>query len=91
MQACDVRFYRSRVDIRNGDGSLMAFISTALPDHLHQHLETSLVSCLETVETLNSTDSRSNDQDSNFSALHFSWYNRHCTQVDISFECCVQH
>jgi hypothetical protein len=89
MLASNIRVYRTRVEIQNGDGSLMAFISTALPDHLRQHLDAFLVSCLETVETLNFTDSWSNDQDSHFSALHFSWYNHHCTQGDPFFESCV--
>lgn len=70
-----------RIDIRNTDHSLMVFISTALPSHLRQALEAKLTACMAGIMQLETMDSSTALCKGQFTAIHFSWYNRHCTPV----------
>jgi hypothetical protein len=72
----------THLDIRNGDGTLMTFISTALPDKIRSMLEHNLLASMEDLEVVQEKDTEQpSDADKRFRALHMSWYNRHCTQV----------
>ncbi|KAI0055056.1 hypothetical protein BV25DRAFT_1816167 [Artomyces pyxidatus] len=64
------------------DGSLLAFISTAMPQHLKDRLTDSLLACFAGRQSLVPTNSTSSGESFRFQALHFSWYNRHCTQAN---------
>jgi hypothetical protein len=70
------------LELRNKDGSLMAFVSTGLPSHIRSALEVNLLAALEKQDLLAETDTRSHGSPSqSFQAMHLSWYNRHCTKV----------
>ncbi|KAI0055244.1 hypothetical protein BV25DRAFT_1815883, partial [Artomyces pyxidatus] len=64
------------------DGSLLAFISTAMPQSLKKRLTDCLLASFGGRQSLVHTESRSSGEGFRFQALHFSWYNRHCTQGD---------
>ncbi|KAG1779858.1 hypothetical protein EV702DRAFT_934861, partial [Suillus placidus] len=66
------------LELRNKDGSLMAFISTALPSHIRSSLEVNLLACLESPDLLEERNTGTHSCQP-FQALHLSWYNRHCT------------
>jgi len=72
-----------RIDIRDSDHwwHLMAFISTALPSHLWEALKVNLTLCMSGIMHLETTDSLSVLGKSQFTVIHFFWYNCHCTQV----------
>jgi hypothetical protein len=70
------------LDIRNSDGSLQAFITTALPEGVRDMLEHNLLACLEDSSIMEDKDTSSpTPGEKQFRSLHFSWYNRHCAQV----------
>jgi hypothetical protein len=69
------------LELRNTDGSLMAFVSTGLPSHIRSALEVNLLAALEKQDLLGATDTRLPGSQS-FQAMHLSWYNRHCTKVN---------
>ncbi|KAG1760239.1 hypothetical protein EDD22DRAFT_848644 [Suillus occidentalis] len=75
-------FHRNGVkklpDLRNKDGLLMAFVSTALPTHIHASLEVNLLAALRNADLLGDMDTRL-PGGRPFQAMHLSWYNRHCT------------
>ncbi|KAG1846829.1 hypothetical protein DFJ58DRAFT_843408 [Suillus subalutaceus] len=66
------------LDLRNKDGSLMAFVSTALPTHIRASLEVNLLAALGNADLLGDMDTRL-PGGRPFQAMHLSWYNRHCT------------
>ncbi|KAG1879954.1 uncharacterized protein F5891DRAFT_921684, partial [Suillus fuscotomentosus] len=66
------------LELRNADGSLMAFVSTALPAHIRSTLEVNLLAALESPDLLVETDTQLHGSQT-FQAMHLSWYNRHCT------------
>jgi hypothetical protein len=68
------------LDLHCKDGSLMAFVSTALPNHIRSMLEVNLLSALERPELLEEVDTQSPGCQ-HFQAMHLSWYNRHSTSV----------
>lgn len=72
------------LELRNADGSLMAFVSTALPAHIRSTLEVNLLAALESPDLLRETDTRLPGCQP-FQAMHMSWYNRHCTSVSDLF------
>jgi hypothetical protein len=82
-------YFSTHLDIRNSDGSLMVFISTALPNRMRDILEQNLLASMENITLLhdqagNHEEDDADDDDERqgrFGALHLSWYNRHCTQV----------
>lgn len=64
----------------------MTFISTALPVKIRSALEHNLLASMEDVEVIQEKDTAEpSDSDKRFTALHLSWYNRHCTQVNRYF------
>ncbi|KAG1834061.1 hypothetical protein DFJ58DRAFT_627946, partial [Suillus subalutaceus] len=66
------------LDLRNKDGSLMAFVSTALPTHIRASLEVNLLAALGNADLLGDMDTCL-PGGRPFQAMHLSWYNRHCT------------
>ncbi|KAG2134044.1 uncharacterized protein EDB93DRAFT_1242740 [Suillus bovinus] len=66
------------LELRNKDGSLMAFVSTALPTHIRASLEVNLLAALGNADLLGDMDMRL-PEGRPFQAMHLSWYNRHCT------------
>jgi hypothetical protein len=68
------------LELRNKDGSLMAFVSTGLPSHIRSALEMNLSAALEKQDLLGEADTRLSGSPF-FQAMHLSWYNRHCTKV----------
>jgi len=78
-------YFSTHLDIRNSDGSLMVFISTALPNRMRDMLEHNLLASMENFTLLDdragSDEENDDEQQGRFGALHLSWYNRHCTQV----------
>ncbi|KAG1851385.1 hypothetical protein F4604DRAFT_1934069 [Suillus subluteus] len=66
------------LDLQNKDGSLMVFVSTALPTHICASLEVNLLAALGNADLLGDMDTRL-PGGRPFQAMHLSWYNRHCT------------
>ncbi|KAG2336765.1 hypothetical protein BDR05DRAFT_896288 [Suillus weaverae] len=66
------------LELRNKDGSLMAFVSTGLPSHIRSSLEVNLLASLESPELLEERNTGTHPGQP-FQAMHLSWYNRHCT------------
>ncbi|EGN97242.1 hypothetical protein SERLA73DRAFT_74955 [Serpula lacrymans var. lacrymans S7.3] len=69
------------LNIRNSDGSLMVFVCTSLPDCIRSSLQPKLLAAFENNEPPTQKPGQ-HDEDDMFEALHFSWYNRHCTIGD---------
>lgn len=69
--------------IEGSDGSLMAFLSTAMPAALRERLTDCLLASFGGRQSLIPTDSAQAGEDYQFQVLYFSWYNRHCTRVSI--------
>jgi hypothetical protein len=70
------------LELRNRDGSLMAFVSTGLPSHIRSLLEVNLLAAFENADLLGETNTRVPGAGGRpFQAMHLSWYNRHCTSV----------
>src|ERR1700710_1511641 len=76
----DVWIASHHLELRNDDGSLMAFVSTGLPSHIRSSLEVNLLAALESPDLLSEVDTQL-PGDPPFQAMHLSWYNRHCTKV----------
>lgn len=66
------------LDIRNTDGTLMAFVCNAMPTHLKATLSAKLIACLGEDDIL---VWRQGGDETPFEGLHFSWYNRYTTNV----------
>lgn len=71
--------------INGVDDSLLAFICTSCPTGIKDHLFDLLQSCFGLMSAMTEQDTaalKAQFGDENpFKALHFSWYNRHTTQV----------
>ncbi|KAH9838762.1 uncharacterized protein C8Q71DRAFT_689884, partial [Rhodofomes roseus] len=67
--------------LRDSDNDLMMSICTSMPVDLRASLTERLISCFPT-DPLNVLDTAtiSRSEPLKFQALHFSWYNRHCTR-----------
>jgi hypothetical protein len=72
--------FSHHLELRNTDGSLMAFVSTGLPSHIRSSLEVNLLAALEHPHLLEAHDTRL-PGGPQFQAMHLSWYNRHCTKA----------
>ncbi|EGO04643.1 hypothetical protein SERLA73DRAFT_68327 [Serpula lacrymans var. lacrymans S7.3] len=59
----------------------MVFVCTSLPDYIRSSLQPKLLAAFENNELLTEKPGQY-DEDDIFEALHFSWYNRHCTRGD---------
>ncbi|KIK14143.1 hypothetical protein PISMIDRAFT_117551 [Pisolithus microcarpus 441] len=72
----------SGLELQNDDGSLMAFICTAMPKDLKELLYPSLVACLDSPDLFSiQLPSPTNENPPQpFDCLHFSWYNRYTTK-----------
>ncbi|KAG1791170.1 uncharacterized protein HD556DRAFT_1200384, partial [Suillus plorans] len=66
------------VDICNKDGSLMAFICSAMPANMRETLHENLIACFDGIPSL--TYYTPADHGQAFTCAHFSWYNRYATQ-----------
>ena len=66
--------------IENADGSLMAFICTAMPEDMKKLLFPQLIASLGGLENIVDRDESSTGEES-FQCVHFSWYNRYTIQV----------
>lgn len=75
-------FFSNQLELRNEDGSLMAYICSTLPYHLRCSLMRDLVLCFGDINILTDKDT-SQSEEGDFQAMHFSWYNRHATTVRI--------
>ena len=72
---------RDTLIIRGIDDSLLACVCTSMPDTLRNNLQECLLACFD-VNPLQDRDSASlSSEEATFEALHFSWYNRHCTNA----------
>ena len=72
------------LDIGNADRTLMAFICTAMPQHLKSQLFPLLVGCFGNPELFiqqSSSDYVNRGALPPFDYIHFSWYNRYTTKV----------
>ncbi|KAJ8589434.1 hypothetical protein M405DRAFT_717023, partial [Rhizopogon salebrosus TDB-379] len=68
------------LELRNRDGSLMAFVSTGLPSHIRSLLEVNLLATFKNADLLGEMNTRvPGARGQPFQAMHLSWYNRHCT------------
>lgn len=67
--------------IRGQHGYLIACVSTAMPEALRRNLADRLTACFDLDPVRNIDSSLTSNGQSTFEALHFSWYNRHCTTV----------
>ena len=77
----DLQITRDTLTIRGREDCLLACVSTAMPDALRADLADRLVACFD-CNPLRSVDSASTSGGrGTFEALHFSWYNCHCTKV----------
>lgn len=78
----------NRLRVQNDDGSLLLFVSTALPDHIRKTLRKDLEACFGNEPSLVQTDSRlrPEGETNSFQVLHFSWYNRHATKVSCVYD-----
>lgn len=72
---------RDTLTIRGIDNILLACISTAMPEALRHDLEERLLACFDMDPLTDRDSSASPSGKATFEALHFSWYNRHCTKV----------
>ncbi|KAI6101816.1 hypothetical protein F5141DRAFT_1008775, partial [Pisolithus sp. B1] len=72
----------SGLELQNDDGSLMAFVCTAMPKDLKDLLYPSLVACLDGPDLFSvQLPSPANENlPQPFDCLHFSWYNRFTTK-----------
>ncbi|THH06933.1 hypothetical protein EW146_g9465 [Bondarzewia mesenterica] len=70
--------FQDALRMDNDDGSLLAFICSAMPSAMCSSLKDNLLACFEPHASL--MDTNSEDTSIPSTALHFSWYNRHCTQ-----------
>jgi hypothetical protein len=62
----------------------MAFICSALPSHIWEHLTDNLVSCFDGEDILKNCTLDSGEnivEPEPFECAHFSWYNRYATKV----------
>lgn len=60
----------------------MAYICGTLPDHLRHSLMSNLVLCFSDPDILADKDT-CREEEGDFEAVHFAWYNRHATTVRI--------
>ena len=65
------------VDIHGG---LVASVCTSMPNIMKQTLTERLVACFDN-DPLTHCTTATEPPGRTFETLHFSWYNRHCTQV----------
>ena len=63
--------------IQNSDGSLMAFICTAMPEAMKKSLFARLIASVGRQECIINVG----DEDKPFECIHFSWYNRYTPKV----------
>jgi hypothetical protein len=75
---------RTSLDLRNADGSLMAFICPSMPDDMRKTLFAKLKGCFNGVAILEDRTSDLEDEDElehPFFNAHFSWWNRYGVSV----------
>lgn len=60
----------------------MVVICPSLPEDLRQNLLDRLESVFP--QAIRNTDSKSQGSDHSFEAIHFSWYNRYSTKVNVN-------
>ncbi|KAI6118440.1 hypothetical protein F5141DRAFT_1000019, partial [Pisolithus sp. B1] len=84
----------SGLELQNDDGSLMAFVCTAMPKDLKDLLYPSLVACLDSPDlfSIRLPSPANENLPQPFDCLHFSWYNRYaiCTQPRAPSCSCTQ-
>ncbi|KAI6038319.1 hypothetical protein EDC04DRAFT_2570227 [Pisolithus marmoratus] len=76
-------FAYSALELQNDDGSLMAFICTAMPKGMKDLLFPSLIACLDGPDLFTARPSSlpaGENTPPPFDCLHFSWYNRYTTK-----------
>ncbi|KAH9910562.1 uncharacterized protein B0H18DRAFT_860839, partial [Fomitopsis serialis] len=74
-----VHLIQDALTIRGVDNSLIACIWTSIPEVLRRDLIDGIAACFET-DPFKTMVAESMDGRETFQVLHFSWYNRHCTQ-----------
>ncbi|KAH9917570.1 uncharacterized protein B0H18DRAFT_883715, partial [Fomitopsis serialis] len=70
---------RDVLTIRGVDHSLVASICTSMPDTMKRTLIDRLLASFNS-DPFKTADANSATGERTFEAIHFSWYNRHCTQ-----------
>ncbi|KAH9926365.1 uncharacterized protein B0H18DRAFT_954689 [Fomitopsis serialis] len=73
-----VNLISDTLNIRGRDNGLIASICTSMPEAMKRHLMDRLVACFDS-DPFKPVDSNSANGGRTFEAIHFSWYNRHCT------------
>jgi hypothetical protein len=76
-----------QLELRNEDGTLMAYICGTMPQSLRTSLLQRLLLAFEDENMLIDKDTKQ-DADNSFQAVHFSWYNRHATRVSRDSDLC---
>lgn len=73
--------YRA-LELRNADGSLMAFVCNAMPDSMRETLYDRLKASFDDVNIFkNRLPSSNNQRDERFLTMHFCWWNRYGSSV----------
>ncbi|EGO30874.1 hypothetical protein SERLADRAFT_404855 [Serpula lacrymans var. lacrymans S7.9] len=67
--------------LKNSNDSLMLFLNSSMPESIRTTLLPNFQSCLGSTTSLHHVDSAVEGKGFTFEALHFSWYNRHCTKL----------
>ncbi|KAI0062592.1 hypothetical protein BV25DRAFT_1803811 [Artomyces pyxidatus] len=75
-------YIRDALKIEAIDASLLAFVCTSMPADMRESLYAMFLSCMDNPDCLKDVDSSSQGFEDHFQALHFSYYNRHCTRGD---------
>ena len=70
------------LDIRNADGTVVAFVCTAMPQYLKSSLLPLLIACLKDPTLFKDQQHMAGENATlPIDCLHFSWYNRYATKV----------
>lgn len=72
--------HRDVLTIRSSNLGMLASVCRSMPQSMRDELVDRLSACFEP-GALKEHDTEKSDGEHLFQALHFSWYNRHCTTV----------
>ncbi|KAH9910774.1 uncharacterized protein B0H18DRAFT_839145, partial [Fomitopsis serialis] len=74
-----VNLIRDTLTIRGQGNSLIAGICTSIPEPMRRDMMDRLTACFQN-NPFETVEAGSMDVSRTFEVIHFSWYNRHCTQ-----------
>ena len=70
--------------VRSVNGDVIACICTSMPQNMRDGLIDRLAACFEP-DALQDTDTSASGGENLYQAIHFAWYNRHCTTVSVGY------